>query len=399
VLLKDGANNDHTATTGANGAFKITGSAAKPIVPGTLTLGANREGFESGTLTRDGQAGRSVTGLRLGLKPAASAAPSAPAAVDPSAPSVEPSTADLAAPSNRSNESGTNWLSLLLIGMGVLLVLLGVGAIVLLLMRRKDDRDEPGEDYDDDPRQTRLTPAGAVAGARGAYLGGPGGDATMVAPGNMNDATAIVPPARQQLDEYPDPYAAAPTRPGYGYGGAAEPTYGGVGAGAASGGYRGERGYAAEEPPAGRYAPEPRAGRYADEPRPGRYADEPTGRFASGYPAAGTYPGSPAGGGYGGADNGAGYRGEGGGYSGYQGESGADDYGRRGGHAAEPVDPPYEPRRGGYPPAEGYDRPRAGGYAPEQRGQYEPPARHDAPGRYDTGGRPNGRGRVDWLDD
>jgi hypothetical protein len=419
VLLKDSAGTESTTTTDARGVFRFTGSAAKPIRPGTLTLGANREGYENGTLSRDGQAGRSLTNLKLSLKPTASAPPSAPAAVDPSGASADPSTTDLATPSNTSGESGTNLLSMLLIGTGVLLVLLGVGAIVLLMMRRKDDRDEPADDYGD-PRQTQMVGAGAPA-SRGMYHGGGAAGATMVAHGGphgagMNDATEIVPSARaQQLDEFPDPYAA-PASAGYGYGnggmGGGMPTsqISGVPAAPASppgypgGGYaRGpEPGYGGANGDYRGYGEQPHGGgRYADEPpRAGRYgADEPTGRFAGGgYPSAGG-PGA-------GPGPAPGYRDEGG-------YAGGADYGRRGGHHGEPPVTEYEPRRSAYPPPSDYERPRAGGYGgpPDPRNGYGDSGRHDS-GRHDSGGRhggppgpggpgySNGRGRqVDWLDD
>jgi hypothetical protein len=406
VLLKDSAGTEFTTTTDARGAYRFTGSAAKPIRPGSLTLGANREGYESGTKPIEGQAGRAVTGVKITLKPVASAAPSAPAAVDPSV-SAAPSTTDLATPSNTSGDAGTNWLSLLLIGTGVLLVLLGVGAIVLLMMRRKDDRDEPIDDYDDQ-RPTQLAGAGVPA-SHGMYHSGAtmGGGATMVAPGGprggMNDATEIVPSARPQLDEFPDPYAApTPVRSGYGGG---EPSYGGGangygggangyggGAngynGAASGGYAGAggAGYGSGGGYSG-YGDEARGGHYADEPRGGRYADEPR---AGRYGADGGYPPS------------------GGGGSGYQGG----DYGPRGGYQGEPAATEYQPRRSAYPPPSDYDRPRAGGYgAPPDPRDYDGPGgsgRHDSGGRHGGGGSGgsggpgygNSRGRqVGWLDD
>jgi hypothetical protein len=410
VTLKDSANNEHNATANARGDFRFTAQGNKPIAAGQLTLTATFEGFAEGTANANGVAGRATNGVQIRMKPeAASTPPSAPAAAEP--PSEEPSAnaTDLAQPSNTSGESGgPSLLSWLLIGMGVVLVLLGVGAIVLLVMRRKDG-DDTADDYGE-PGPNHLAPVGAAAG--GAYRGS---DRTMVAgsPG-MNDATAIVGP-QQQLDEFPDPYAApAPTRAGYGGGYGADqatsvapgPGYGrggygdeaGYGRGepgySNGGGYRDERGY--ESPRGGGgYADDPRSGGgaygggggsngyggggggYGDSPR-GRYADEPTGHYPAsgggGYPPAG-YGGDAGGRGAGGPANGygpgggaggpaSGYGPGGGGYE--DAPRGGGDYGRGGG--------------GGYPSAGGYERP---------------------PGDYaDRGGDPrNGRGRnVDWLD-
>jgi hypothetical protein len=393
VALKDSANNEHSATANSKGDFRITPQNNKPIAAGTLTLTATIEGFADGTKTATGVAGRAVNGVQIRMKPtAASAPPSAPVASEGATDDPSAAATDVAQPSNTSGDSkGPSLLSWLLIGMGVLLVLLGVGAIVLLLMRRKDDSDEPGDDYAE-PGPNQMAPVGA-----GAYRGG---DRTMVAgsPG-MNDATAIVGP-QQQLDEFPDPYAAAPTRAGYGGGyGAAEatsvapaPGYGrGGGYGeepgygrsepgySNGGGYRGdERGYDPQR--AGGYGEDPRGGYggggYGDSPR-GRYADEPTGHYSPGggggsYPSAGTYPGDPAGSGPAGPANGYGPSGAG--------RGPANGYGPGGGGYDEVPRGDYGRPAGGYPSA-GHER---------------PPSDYGA----ERGGDPrNGRGRsVDWLD-
>jgi hypothetical protein len=403
VTLKDSANNEHNATANSRGDFRFTPQGNKPIAAGQLTLTATFEGFAEGTVNANGVAGRATNGVQIRMKPeVASPPPSAPAAAEP--PSEEPSAnaTDLAQPSNTAGESGgPSLLSWLLIGMGVVLVLLGVGAIVLLVMRRKDDRDDQADEYGE-PGPNQMAPVGAAAG--GAYRGS---DRTMVAgaPG-MNDATAIVGP-QQQLDEFPDPYAApAPTRVGYGSGYGADqatsvaPGYGrGGGYGEEPTGYgRGEPGYSNggayrsgyDDGPrgGGGYGEDPRGGGgyggggangygagaggggangygggggYGESPR-GRYADEPTGHYPAG--GGGGYPS----GGHGGD---AGGRAPGGPANGY-GPGGGYDDGPRGGD--------YGRGGGGYPSAGGYERPPSD-YA-------------------DRGGDPrNGRGRsVDWLD-
>jgi hypothetical protein len=416
VTLQDSANNEHNATANSKGDFRITPQGNKPIAAGTLTLTATFEGFAEATKTANGVAGRATTGVQIRMKPvAASTPPSAPAAVEPSA-EASPGTSDVATPSNTSADDGPSTLSWLLIGMGVVLVLLGIGAIVLLVMRRKDDRDDLADDYAD-PGAGPLAPVGAAAG--GAYRGG---DRTMVAgaPG-MNDATAIVGP-QQPLDEFPDPYAAAPTHvgygggygadqatsvapgPGYGRGGGGygdEPGYGRGEPGYSNGaGYRDERGY--DAPRGGGYGDggggdNGYGGGYGDVPR-ARYSGEPAGHYqpgggGGGYGADGGYGGGPAG-----APDGPGGYGTGGPANGYGTGGPANGYGTGGPANGYGTGGPAN----GYGPGGGYDEPRGGGdYGrgggyPSAGGYERPPNDYD---RAERGDPRNGRGRsVDWLD-
>jgi hypothetical protein len=372
VSLKDSAGNTHDATANNQGKYTIRPSGNKPIVAGQVTVTASKENFADATATGNAQAGRALT-LNLRMKPtAASAEPSAPVASEQQ-PTTDPSgdASDVATPQNTSGEDGgPSMLSWALIGMGVLLVLLGIGAIVLLVMRRKDDTE--GDDADGYGPNPQMAPAGA-----GAY----GGDRTMVGGrSNANDQTAIVGP-QQPLDEFPDPYAApapAPTRVGgaysggyddaqAGYGpGGGDGGYGGRGEGYGNGGgYRDDRGYGAQQ---GGYGDEPRGGGYGGG---GGYADQATGVYQGGangseYGANGSGYGGGAngyggGGGAGGANGygGGGYGGSangganGGGANGYGGGAGYDegDYGRRGGG--------YQGQGGGYE--------RGGDYAGDPR--------------------------------
>lgn len=347
VTLKDGAGKTHEATANNQGNYSIKPSNNNPIAPGQVTVTATKDGFSDGTATNNAQAGKALS-LGIRMKPvAASGEPSAPVASEPAAteePSAPGSDPAAANPRNASNEGdGPSKLSWLLIGMGVLLVLLGIGAIVLLVMRRKDDTE--GDEADPYGTNPQMAPAGA-----GAY-----GDRTMVGGlSNANDQTAIVGP-HQQLDEFPDPYAApapAPTRVGGAYGGGYDdgpatsvaPGYGGGDYGrggdgyANGGGYRDERGYGAQQ---GGYAEEPRGG-YGGGAG-GGYADQPTGVYqgngangseyganGSGYSGGGVngYGGGAPGGanGYDGGGANGGANGYGPGGDGYEG-----DYGRRGG--------------------------------------------------------------------
>ena len=417
VSLKDSANNEHNATANGKGEFRITPQGGKPIVAGQLTLTAAFEGFAEGTKTANGVAGKATNGVEIRMKPtAASAPPSAPAAAE-TTPTEEasPGVSGIANPSNTSGDSdGPSLLSWLLIGMGVLLVLLGVGAIVLLMMRRKDDGDDS-----DDYAQGAPNPMAPVGAAAGGYRGN---DRTMVAgsPG-MNDATAIVGP-QQPLDEFPDPYAApAPTRvgygggayngtdqatnvtpsPGYGRGGGYgdEPGYGRGEPGYNNGGYRDDRG--GYEPQRGGYDDQRGGygggggggGGYGEAPRP-RYDDQPTGHYQAGggggYPTSGGFGGGA--GGPGGPANGYGPSG---GAPGPGGGAPANGYGPGGAHGA-PANGYGGGPGGGYDDGGRGDFGRGGGY-PSAGGYERQPSEYDRGGDPRNGGRGGGRS-VDWLD-
>jgi hypothetical protein len=81
VMLVDGgacAAGKPACQTGTDnqGAFKFAASAGKPITPGTLQIGAMKNGYENLVRTVDAQAGQSVT-VTLALKPTAGASASA----------------------------------------------------------------------------------------------------------------------------------------------------------------------------------------------------------------------------------------------------------------------------------------------------------------------------------
>jgi hypothetical protein len=421
VVLVDGgscgADKGCQTGTDAQGNFKFVSKSDKPITPGQIQLGATKTGYENAQTTITARAGVQPPAVALRLAPVAAASDSASAPADQ--PSDQQSAGGDANPSlnakNTSGNAGTSSLSWGLIGLGIVLVLLGIGAIVFLLLRRKGAG--PEED-DDDPRGGRGP--GQVPPSRGVYRTDPAADPTMVArngglgqggpgygapgyggPGgagqptmagaNSGDATAMLRPPRPPAGEY---------------GG------GGYGGGGPSGGYGSEYGpptvYGSPPPPPQPPPPAPYGGGYGDDDRQQSYGSH-------GYGGGSDYGNGGYGddrGGYGG-----GYRDEprhgGGGYG--------DD---RGGYDRE-----YPPAGGGpYPPAaprNGYDR-QGGGYdqggypPPDQRGydaggygsqggghggqgggsgyyDDEPPSRHSAPPP------PNNRGGqrppLDWLDD
>jgi hypothetical protein len=282
-------------------------------------------------------------------------APTTPTA---SAAAVGPS-ADLNTPANISSlDTGANvptangssgGLSWILIAVGAILVALGVGAIVLLFVRKKAEEDPDGQDpnapYRGGPPAQQGPPGRGgprPPQRRGPpdmgppMRSGPGSDPTRqmrppVSPGPRGDQTMISPSplanAPTQLHgrippEQADPYGAPPPRHNGGQPGYGQNPYGAAGGGG------------------------------------------PTAHGAtSAYPA-----GSPT---YG---------------------QGPDQYGQQG-YGQGPGTDPYGPQQGGYgqPGYNGQD-----GYNPAQGGGYEP--RGQRPGPTQPPAQPDPR-RVDWLDD
>jgi Carboxypeptidase regulatory-like domain len=459
VALNDG---DHRYNTQADndGDFKFTSSDSSPISPGRILIAAAKEGFNNNQISTDVAPGQAKSGLKLTLKSTASASPSptssasSPADEEATeeatdAPSTEGSIDPAAAGNNSDSGGGGGLFSWVLIILGGLLVALGVGAIVLLMIRRKDGGEDDTGDALPGPNGPRPTP-----GAQGVYRGGPeptmvtggapmGGSPTMAMRPGLAEAPTMM---HQPVDEYGDPYgtplrAPQPTsgaqpggpQPGYGYQGANQGGYGPAGSptapmapgspgaptayGSASpsaygGGATGRA--SASVSPAGSYGPRD----YAPPASQGGYGyDEPTGRYDrnGGYgqpdpreprPPAGPAPGGydPDRGGYGQPANGydAGYGpGNSNGYgrdAGYA-PSGDNGYAPGGGNGYDPAPPGggYDGRRyqpsppappDGYGPQGGYD-----GYG--QQGGYPPPYEqdgYDQPASYERTPEPRGGG-------
>jgi hypothetical protein len=403
-----------TGTDGSGG-FKFTSRPDKPITPGSIQVGATKNGFDNGVTTVDARAGQSVT-VTIKLKPNAEASSSA--AVDP-LPTLDTQgpTADAATqaapgaqkPASNSGPSAISWIILVLAG---LLVLLGVGVFVVLFINRKkgDAEEDEGDGGPGGPQGSPMPPGGGVyGGAPGAsptMVGGPGMTQTVMAAPGLGDATTILHPQRPE-DEFPDPYNAPypaspagypPNGNGYANGGYGATQVGGYPPAGQPGGYDPQtQPYGAQ--PAGYGPGAMRGGEYGGEyaqgagyggqggydrgapaaPPPQRYDDAT--RAWDG-PGAG---GSPAG--YG--DNGgypvqgqpAGYD-DGYGNGGYQG----------GGYEQQPAG--YDPHGGYGPPQDPYAPDQRGGYDPYYQQPSETPSR-----RAPSPGRGRGDQRLDWLDD
>ncbi len=363
--------------TDDRGAFIFKARPDKPIMPGTIQVGARKTGYDTGTSQVEGRAGQPATAPPIKLKLAANASASADAQALPTAePQQTPAeaTAQNQGAPTKASENSSSGMSWVIVALAGLLVLLGVGVLVMMLINRRKNDDEDGDGDGNGPPTGPMAP-----GSRGVYqAGAPGaGDATMVAGPGMagtaamgmpgaSDATTILRPQRPE-DEYPDPYAAYPASPGgyqpaAGNGYAGPPTAyspAGAGYGQPGGAGYGQQGYGAQ-PPAG-YHPQEATQAYGGPPPAygqggGQYGGQPQG-YAAPPPA-----GYSADGGYG---NGA---------------QGYEDHTR-----------PYDggQQQGGYDPR--YPQPQQPAYDPyyqEQGGQQPPPPPRGAD-----------RQRLDWLDD
>jgi hypothetical protein len=359
VMISDSQNHRYDVISSESGAFRFTGSEQRPITPGEIQIGAKKDDVTV-TRTITAAAGASVS-TRLVLKLAAAAptvSPSPePAMSAPEETAAPTDTAAAAQPQTTSQQKSGGFGSWLLILLGGLLVALGVGAIVLLLVRRKEGGPEG------DPRI-----GGAAAGGyRGAgdptrvnAYAGAAANTGMPPHASLADAPTMMHP-RPPADEFPDPYGAPlPQSP---HGAGQDGGWAGNGyAGAAADGYGGGYGNAAA------------ADGYGDG-----YGNAAAGNGYGGAPSAAGYAGPGGGAGYGAAPaSGAGYGAHptsGGGY-GYPPGSGG-GYGGEGGHGVGAGAPGYPGRDQG-PPTQG------GGHRTEPGGGYGD--RYDEPtGRYQAG--------------
>ncbi|MFR9777277.1 carboxypeptidase regulatory-like domain-containing protein, partial [Micromonospora sp. MS34] len=259
VMLRDSQGKQRQTTTDSSGNFRFSGSTSDPIAPGRLDLGANKDGT-IGTKSIDAQAGQSITGLRIGVPIEVKASPSpTPSESDDALPTDEATDEATDEPASEApvvqqqpaaNEDSGGFGSWLLILLGGLFVAVGVGTIVLLYMRRKNE----GDDVDGDGPTGAAAAAGAMPAARGGYRGaddhtrvvngmGAGAAPTMVGGGgSLSDAPTMM--HRPVVDDVPpDPYGAPPASAyGGGQGGWAgngygdEPGPGGYGNAPSSGG-------------------------------------------------------------------------------------------------------------------------------------------------------------------
>ncbi len=363
VYLVDGERATYQATTDANGEFRFVGER---IAPGTIGLRASMDGYEGDAVTQQVGAGQRLTGIQLTLRSTASPTPSATRSASPT-PSATASPSPAAA-AVEPPDTGMTFFTRLMIVLGVLFLLIGIGAIAFLIWRRRREQAEEDEGPDDTALPTSGPPDPAPRpGSRGIYRPAPDNPTQVISPAGGGPRTAVMPSGGGLAD--------APTmlHPRAGAGATDEttvlPSPTGAGAGAADETTVLPR---AQDPPGPRppvpgTPPPPRTGgpTYGE---PTRAMDDPRARGAGG-PSGPGY-GSPvtrpeADGGYGGADQPTGRHGYGAApYEGGGGAYGPDPYtvssgGHRLGHDAGPdyESPTSAAPRSGYGAGQsGYDR-------------------------------------------
>jgi hypothetical protein len=166
VTVRDSAGHGYRATSDGDGRFSIRSSDSKPIAAGFLTVAASRDGYRTARAKVRGTAGSAAT-VRLTLSavaapttkpPSPSAVASAPVVAQ--TPATEESSAG-ATPLGTLKTAGDQGDGPLLFSiLGGLLVAVGLGALVLMLIRRRSGPGKP--DAQDAP--TLVAGAGGSLG-------------------------------------------------------------------------------------------------------------------------------------------------------------------------------------------------------------------------------------------
>jgi Carboxypeptidase regulatory-like domain len=425
VFLTDSQGAEFEADTNSDGQFSFQG---QDIAAGTIGIQASADGYESFSITEDVGPGESLTDLQLALvsttPPTSAPPPTTEAPATTGAPTV-------AAAAEETSSGGGTFTTIMII-LGVLFVLLGIGAIVFLIIRRRREKGEDdgpaGADGPFGPRGPAPTPGShgvyrptptQVMGPRGplpavgpqpALANAPtvmhqraGADETALLPRAGDAPTAPISPVRPAgprppvAGNPPPPRPAAPTygtpapatqafhSPGGRHAGSppapyddttqARQPYGGQ---YGSPGGRHERGGYGSSYDNGSYGPDPytkpqspyERGDYRD----GGGYDRPADHHAGNDYRAGGYGGAGSSGyGQSGYDDRSGYGGQHGGYD--RGGYGGQDYGQ----------PGYDQQR--------YDQPT------QQRGHgNDYPDDATAPRSRHAAADPPERRRLDWLD-
>ncbi|MFC4068836.1 carboxypeptidase-like regulatory domain-containing protein [Actinoplanes subglobosus] len=146
VTVRDSAGHEYRTTSGPTGRFSIRSSAAEPIAAGSIRVVATRNGYRTARATVQGTAGDTATvqmtlaalvePVRTSSSPRVS--PSPLAAGDDDTPGQKPTIIAEAAPNlDPVSDEGSGPLPFVF---GGLLVVAGLAALALLLVRRRNAR-------------------------------------------------------------------------------------------------------------------------------------------------------------------------------------------------------------------------------------------------------------------
>ncbi|MFD1370458.1 carboxypeptidase-like regulatory domain-containing protein [Actinoplanes sichuanensis] len=149
VTVKDGAGHEYRTTSGPNGRFAIRSTDAAPISAGTIGVVATKKGYRTARATVQGTAGDTATvpvtltalaELTTKASPSVSATPFV---ADPDTPAPKASVDALAAPDfDAVSDEGSGPLPFAL---GGLLVVVGLGVLALVVVRRRNTRPVPAQ--------------------------------------------------------------------------------------------------------------------------------------------------------------------------------------------------------------------------------------------------------------
>jgi Carboxypeptidase regulatory-like domain len=181
VTVRDSAGHEYRTTTDRSGRFSIKSGAGKTIAEGRITVVAALDGYRTTRTTVQGSAGDTASvQLTLAAVVAPAKTPPSPTATAAADGAAEP---DAEAPPalEAVSDEGSGSLPFIL---GGLLVAAGLGALALMVNRRRNTPDKPAPHA-----ATQLTaPAGA----------------------GMSDAPTAVLHTRPPADGFPGPYSVPP---------------------------------------------------------------------------------------------------------------------------------------------------------------------------------------------
>ncbi|UQU62749.1 carboxypeptidase-like regulatory domain-containing protein [Couchioplanes caeruleus] len=146
LTVRDSAGHEFRTSSGKGGKFSIKSSDSRPIAPGRITIVAGKDGYRTASATVQAAAGGAAT-VRLILAAVAKPSPTpATATTNPPAvadlPATDAGTAATTPPA-AADTAGDGNGTLLLTLLGGLLIAAGLGALVLLVIRRRSRPDDP----------------------------------------------------------------------------------------------------------------------------------------------------------------------------------------------------------------------------------------------------------------